>query len=85
MRFSFPAEDDVLRECLTAQQEACVCLYHDYGKTQRETAEIMGIARPTVAFHLRGARDRIQGQAHGPQNPLSLAAGIDDSKIVATA
>ena len=82
MRFSFPPLDDRLCNCLTTRQYECVSLYVDAEYTQQQIADALGIAQCTVAYHLRQARDRIQGQAHGLADPLSLD-GIDESNIVA--
>lgn len=44
---------------LTGRQRECVRLYFFHGLTQEETAQALGISKPTVCRHLQRAKKRL--------------------------
>ena len=50
----FPRLDALIGEGLTGRQRETLVLYFQYGKTQQEIADILGISRRVVSQHLFG-------------------------------
>ena len=51
---------NAMDKCLTEQQHTCITMVFFDGKTQKETAEIIGISRSTVSRHIKAGLQKLR-------------------------